>query len=251
MTWPLPICSSSRWGSRAAIRLWVSGLLALSCSAVDVPGRVELADSRLASVRRHKNYSGVVVWLESPLTAAKIGPGSRAEMLQKGKTFQPHVLAIPVGTTVDFPNVDPIFHNAFSNFSGQPFDVGLYPPGKTRSVHFRREGIVRVFCNIHPTMSAIIAVLNTPYFAVTERNGEFRISGVPPGDYRLRFFHERAAAEMLDRLERPLKVDAAGVTIPLVTISESGFIAVPHKNKYGKDYPPETEDHILYPGAKK
>jgi plastocyanin len=224
--------------------------MAASCFAADVSGRVELADSREASVRKHRNYSGVVVWLESPLVPAK-ALRNPAQMQQKGKTFEPHVLAVPVGATVDFPNFDPIFHNAFSNFSGQPFDVGLYPPGKTRSVHFHREGIVRVFCNIHPTMSAIIAVLNTPYFAVTNRTGEFRIPGVQPGDYRLKFFHERAAGETLDRLERPVKVNAAGLLIPPVAISESGFIAVPHKNKYGKDYPAVGDDHILYPGAKK
>jgi plastocyanin len=224
--------------------------VAAAAWAADVSGRVELADSREPSVRKRRDFSGVVVWLESGAAAARIKPRGRAEMAQKGKSFLPHVLPVAIGTTVDFPNFDPIFHNAFSNFSGQPFDVGLYPPGKTRSVHFRREGIVRVFCNIHPTMSAIIAVLNTPHFAVTDASGKFRIAEAPPGDYRLKFFHERAVAETLDRLERPLKVNG-NVEIAPVTISESGFIAVPHKNKYGRDYPPGADDHILYPGARK
>jgi plastocyanin len=214
-----------------------------------VAGRVELVDSRDSSVRKHKNYSGIVVWLEAPNLKVTIPPA--VEMVQKSKTFRPHVLAIPVGATVNFPNFDPIFHNAFSNFSGQPFDTGLYAPGTNRSVRFRRPGIVRVFCNIHPTMSAIIAVLNTPYFAVTGRNGEYEIPDVAPGDYRLRFFHERAAAETLDKLERPIKIGSGEVSIPPVPISESGFLAAPHKNKYGKEYPAQTEDHVLYPGAKK
>jgi plastocyanin len=217
--------------------------------AGQLAGRVELADSEDGSVRKHQNYSGVVVWLET--TNLKPAAPRRAEMRQKRKTFVPHVLAIPAGSTVDFPNFDPIFHNAFSNFSGQTFDIGLYAPGTNRSVHFRRPGIVRVFCNIHPTMSAIIAVFQTPYFAVTDRSGQFEIVDVAPGEYRLKFFHERASTETLDKLERPVKIDADGLRLAPVRISESGYISIPHKNKYGKDYPAVGEDHILYPGAKK
>ena len=87
----------------------------------------------------------------------------------------------PGGRHGRFPNLDPIFHNAFSNFSGQPFDIGLYPPSTSRSVTFKHPGIVRVFCNIHPTMSAIIAVLNTPWFAVTQATGKYSIANVPAG----------------------------------------------------------------------
>src|SRR6202044_1888521 len=105
---------------------------------------------------------------------------------QKGKMFMPHILPVMAGTTVDFPNLDPIFHNAFSSYSGQIFDVGLYPPGTSRSVRFTREGVVRVFCNIHSSMSAMIVVLATPYFAVTGRDGSFALPDVPPGEYTLR-----------------------------------------------------------------
>src|SRR5204863_367127 len=110
---------------------------------------------------RKENYSGVVVWLD-PQVAMPPAPG-QARMLQKDKTFIPHVLPITVGTTVDFPNADPIFHNAFSNYNGQLFDIGLYAPGSSRSVRFKSAGIVRVFCNIHANMSAVIVVLATPY----------------------------------------------------------------------------------------
>ena len=81
--------------------------------------------------------------------------------------------------------------NEFSNFSGQQFDTGLYKPGTSKSEAFRVAGIVRVFCNIHPTMSAIIAVIPNPYYAVTDALGRFNIPAVPPGDYQLRIFHER------------------------------------------------------------
>jgi len=146
--------------------------------------------------------------------------------------------------------VDPIFHNAFSSFSGQVFDIGLYPPKTSRSVTFKREGIVRVFCNIHPTMSAIIAVLRTPWFAVTKQDGTFEIAGVPPGEYRLRLFHERATQESLEGLERRISVTTVALALPAVPISESGYLQTPHKNKYGKDYPPVRDDHAVYPGVK-
>jgi hypothetical protein len=153
-----------------------------------------------------------------------------------------------VGGTVDLPNLDLIFHNAFSNFSGQPFDVGLYAPRTSRSVTFRHPGIVRVFCNIHATMSAIIAVLNTPWYAVTLAGGQYAITGVPPGEYQLRIFHERARPENLKFLERRITVPESGLALPLISISETGFIPAPHLNKYGKEYPPAAND-AAYPGA--
>src|SRR5437762_6765011 len=139
-------------------RICFSAALVAHASAATVSGSVQLVDSRDANVRRKSDYSGVVVWLER---AGAPGPESglrTVKIVQRQKRFMPHVVAVPVGTTVDFPNADPIFHNAFSNFAGQPFDVGLYAPGTSQKVHFVREGVVRVFCNIHPTMSALIVV---------------------------------------------------------------------------------------------
>jgi plastocyanin len=215
-----------------------------------VSGEVELSNSRDAAVRKHKDYSGVVLWLEPADRAAILsGNGKRVEMLQKDKHFTPHVVAIPVGATVEFPNADPIFHNAFSNFSGQPFDVGLYPPGTSKSFTFRHPGIVRVFCNIHSTMSAIIAVLPTQWYAVTQYSGKYNMPGVPPGDYQLRIFHERALPENLRFLEHRVTVPEGGLTLPLISITETGFIPVQHLNKFGKDYPPPATDGGTYPGA--
>jgi hypothetical protein len=170
-------------------------------------------------------------------------------MIQKNKTFSPHVLAIQAGTDVDFPNFDPIFHNAFSRYSGQPFDVGLYPPGTSRTVRFTRSGIVRVFCNIHPRMSAIIVVLNTPYFAETGHDGRFSIDA-PPGVYELHVFHERATDATLAALTRTITVDSARVEIPPIPISEAGFLPAPHKNKYDRNYPADAGNPSLYPGAR-
>jgi plastocyanin len=222
-----------------------------AAGAASVSGVVELTNSRDAAVRKYKDYSGVVLWLEPvERTAPASNPAKRVEMLQRDKHFMPHVVAVPVGGTVDFPNADPIFHNAFSNFSGQLFDVGLYAPGTSKSVTFGHPGIVRVFCNIHATMSAIIAVVGTPWYAVTPVSGKYTIANVPPGDYQLRLFHERALPENLRFLERRITVPEGGLALPLISISETGFIPAPHLNKFGKEYPPVANDGT-YPGAPK
>jgi plastocyanin len=221
-------------------------LFAWPLAAGSVIGGVVLKDSRAAAVRKRSDYSGVVVWLEAP--SVKV-PG-RAKMIQKNKLFLPHILPVQVGTTVDFPNYDPIFHNAFSNFSGQLFDLGLYPPGTSKSIRFDREGVVRIFCNIHPSMSAVIVVVNSPYFAVTGEDGAFTIPNVPEGPAVLRVFHERSEATVLRSLERHIAITAAPLVLPDITISESGYLTVPHKNKYGKDYSTPDESGA-YPGVVK
>jgi plastocyanin len=209
---------------------------------------VELLDSRDPAVRNHGDRSGVVVSL-SPLDATVMPPSQarRATITQKNKTFSPHMLAIPVGSTVDFPNLDPIFHNAFSSYNGQLFDLGLYPPGSTKSVKFKREGVVRVFCNIHSSMSAMIVVLGTPWFAVTGRDGAFNIPDVPPGEFELRLVHERATEATLQGLSRRVTVPKDALTLPVLSVSEAGQLSIPHKNKYGHDYPPESDDRMAYP----
>jgi plastocyanin len=248
MTSLLHICSSG-----LPPVTWVAlGLLSLPLHAGSVAGRVELHDSQDAAVRKHMDFSGVVVWLEpAPGSPVQAPAGAAARMVQKGKTFTPHVLPIRVGTSVDFPNFDPIFHNAFSNYNGQLFDVGLYPPGTSRRVRFARPGVVRVFCNIHATMSAVIVVLNTPYFEVTQMGGNFQLPGIPPGEYSLRFFHERATQATLDSLTRRITVPEGSVTLPAVGISESGYIVIPHHNKYGHDYTDPPDDNGVYPAVRK
>ena len=224
----------------------------IACSgtlfAQSVTGHVELRDSRDPAVRKHMDYSGVVISLKPAGAAAVPVQPSKATMVQKNKTFSPHLLAITVGTSVDFPNYDPIFHNAFSSYSGQIFDVGLYPPGSTRAVRFTREGIVRVFCNIHASMSAVIVVLATPYFATTRRDGVFTIPDVPPGDYQLSVFHERATEATLRALDRRITVPPSGLALPTLVISEAGFLPIPHMNKHGLPYSADPESGPVYHG---
>ena len=211
-----------------------------------VNGSIRLTNSKDPEVRKHQNFSGVVVWLEPIARAAASGNRTQPSvMAQKMKTFSPHVLAIPAGSSVEFPNFDPIFHNAFSSYSGQVFDVGLYPPGRSRTVVFKREGVVRVFCNIHSAMSAVIVVLKTPYYAVSDASGSFAIPDVPPGEYRIHVYHERSLPQTLESLESVVKVPAEGFPVPQLVISETGYVMTPHQNKYGKEYP-ATEDQLLY-----
>lgn len=225
------------------IFVWLPGVLA----AATLTGSVVLVGGDRAG-KKNRDYSGVVVWLE-PADRLRLPPPrafQRAIMEQRNKTFMPHVLAVEVGTAVDFPNFDPIFHNAFSNYDGQVFDVHLYAPQTSRRVAFRRPGMVRVFCNIHATMSAVIAVLPTPYFAVTGTDGHFQIQA-PEGKYRFQVWHERSDTETLSKLERQINLGLGGVVLAELRISEQGYLAVPHKNKFGRDYPPAPDDHVFYP----
>ncbi len=231
MIWPLP--TFFRPGFFALF-------LAVQLAAGTVTGHVRLTDSM---VKKHVNFSNVVVWLENPGPYAPLTKHVR--MLQKDKTFTPHVLAISAGTFVDFPNADPIFHSAFSNFNGQIFDIGLYPPGSTRSVRFSRPGIVRVFCNIHPAMSAVIVVVNSSLFDKTGEDGSFTLTNVPAGDYELHFFHERATSETLDKLTRRVVVNGGTIDLGVIDISETGYLPIPHKNKYGRDYPDHQQDYSI------
>jgi plastocyanin len=236
--------------------LWLtffSLLTTVSLAGYSVSGHVLLSDSRLPAVRKRMDYSGVVVWLEpvGPANAADSAPRpGHTRMEQRGKSFVPHILAIQAGTSVSFPNLDPIFHSAFSNFSGQTFDLGLYAPGTSRTIAFDRPGIVRVFCNIHPAMSAVIVVLKQRWFAISNAAGAFGISGVPGGEYRLHVFHERATAEALRDLDREIEISSDS-SLPPIAISETGYIEVPHKDKYGQEYPPVPDDHGGYPMGRK
>lgn len=225
-------------------------LAASAACGATLSGMVMLRDSRVDAVKKRMDFSGVVVSAQPLNGPSPSPPAAHATMLQKGKTFTPHILPVIVGTTVDFPNADPIFHNAFSSYSGEIFDIGLYPPGTSRSVRISRPGVIRVFCNIHPTMSAVILALTTPYFVRTAKNGSFEMT-LPPGEYELRIFHERATETELAGLARRIVVPQEGLRVPAITVSEAGYLVSPHKNKYGHDYSPSSsDDQVFYPSAR-
>jgi plastocyanin len=212
--------------------------------ASTVSGTIELSANGHKPREQSNHLSDVVVWLEA-LHAAPIPerPLQHAQLLQKDKMFRPHVLPVVAGTAVDFPNADPIFHNAFSNYDGQLFDVALYAPGASRTVVFRKPGVARVFCNIHPSMSAIILVLTSPHFARVNANGQYQITNVPPGIYELHFFDERSS----EASHRPIQLNvdnaSAVVNAPALHIVEGDYVSLPHKNKYGQDYAPNSNSY--------
>jgi plastocyanin len=157
----------------------------------DRPSVAALAASRHAPVDRRK----VVVYLDSaPREAFAELQRGRTRMDQRNEQFVPRVLAITVGTTVDFPNSDKTFHNVFSLSPVRRFNLGRFPPGRTGSVRFDRPGIVPVFCDIHSHMSAYVLVFSHPFFALSDDAGRYEITGVPAGSYTLKVWSELGTA---------------------------------------------------------
>ena len=172
----------------------------------------------------------VVVFAE-PIDKAPPRRAGTFTLTQKNKSFSPRVLAVPVGSKVDFPNDDPIFHNVFSLSGPQPFDLGLYRSGDTRARTFAQPGTYRVFCNIHPQMSAVIVVVPTSHVTPAGPDGRY-VLDLPPGRYRLTALSERAAPVSVELASTP-----GATAAPELTLDESAWVFVQHKNKFGADYP--------------
>jgi plastocyanin len=132
----------------------------------------------------------VVLYLKGVTYDGRL-PAMHTQIRQEAESFSPRVVAITRGSTVDFPNFDPYFHNVFSLSGAATFDLGRYPEGQSRSRQFTRAGLVKVYCHIHSQMSASIVVLDHPYFATADQDGRFTIADVPAGDYTLVGWHER------------------------------------------------------------
>lgn len=195
--------------------------------------------ARLVPVHGGKEHvPPAVLWLKPLQGSVEFPPSQSFTLLQKNKMFHPHLLVVPVGSTVSFPNSDPFFHNVFSMFDGRRFDLGLYEAGSTRTVSFTREGISYIFCNIHPDMSAVILSLVTPYYAIADAGNNFRIASVPEGDYELHVWVEGRRGE-----KPPRRVHVTQGTTNLGDI-ETGRREEPptHLNKFGQPYqaPPST-----------
>lgn len=210
---------------------------------ITVTGRVVPEGAAKASIA-----TSSVVWLAPTGAAADATPVApmHATLTQKDKAFEPHLLVITQGSSVEFPNRDPWFHNVFSLFNGKRFDLGLYEAGTTRTVHFDREGVSYIFCNIHPEMSAIVVVLSSPYFAVPNKQGDFSISGVPPGRYMLHVWNENALPATLKALSREVQIADTSHALGTIQVQVTTAASVPHKNKYGQDYEPPSPNNPVY-----
>jgi plastocyanin len=207
----------------AAVAAFV--VAALPCSAGSVVGRVTVLGK---GGRPTQDPGDTVVWVEGAKGTLK---PSRAVITMRNKEFRPRVVAIPVGGTVEFPNADPILHNAFSVSRENRFDLDLYRSPQTGAWTFRHPGIVRVYCNIHPQMAAVVVVRDNPYFVQAAADGRFVIEDVPEGRYTLKAWHPRGG-----ETAQPLSVPAEGEVRVDLNLDASRFKGTPHKNKYGRDY---------------
>jgi plastocyanin len=156
----------------------------------------------------------VLVYLKD-LTFAGALPVTRAEIRQEHESFSPRVVAVTRGSTVEFPNFDPYFHNVFSLSGAGTFDLGRYPDGQARSRQFTKTGVVKVYCHIHSQMSATILVLDHPYFTTPTADGQFTLPNVPPGDYTLVGWHERVGEQATHVVVSSGHTTAVDVSLPV------------------------------------
>jgi plastocyanin len=230
------------------IRVGVLLCCAILASAQEVTVTARIALLKGAKVT-HSQAQNVVLWLtpvgNQPLTSPAPTDVPKPRLTQQGKRFSPHVLIVPVGAVVEFPNRDPFFHNVFSLFEGKRFDLGLYEAGTTRDVHFDKPGISYIFCNIHAEMSAVVIALETPYFGVSNQRGEIVIPHVPVGRYNLQIWDEVAIPETLNAMTREITVAEDTSTLGVFRLPEVAAQRS-HKNKYGRDYDPPAPDNPIY-----
>ena len=161
-------------------------------------------------------------------------------LAQKNKSFTPSVLAIPAGSTVDFPNEDPIFHNVFSLSRPERFDMGLYRAGASKSRVFSEPATYRVFCNIHPQMTAVILVLPTSWIVETDSAGAYRMD-LPPGHYRITAWSDRSQPASTE-----ITVSGGAASVPELSLNESNYVELQHKNKFGQDYSKNPYDSLKH-----
>jgi len=213
-------------------RLLAAGLLTLAAAeafAGGVTGRISFVTKR----GQNPIVNETLVWLEP---AAGVRTPKRAPatftMTTRGKALLPHVLAIPVGSTVNFPNEDPISHNLFSLSSSNGFDLGLYRTGAGKSHTFATPGVVNVYCNVHPNMSSVIHVMPTPYYGFADATGNYVLADIAPGKYEIVAWNEQGGVAHGGTLDVP----AAGLPNVALTIDTRNYRVASHTNKEGKPY---------------
>lgn len=241
--------------------LW---LLAFSClyttrSATEmepVTAVVQIATPQRATRSKPEtsvtDTSDVVLWLvpsdrDAQPPAIALPSGHAPQIVQRNKSFQPHVLAVEVGTVVDFPNKDPFFHNIFSLFDGQRFDLGLYESGSSRSVRFDRAGVSFLFCNIHPEMSAVVVAVESPYFGTSDHAGHLTIPEVPDGRYEMHVWYERGLPENLKSLDQRIVISKSTRALGTIHVLSNANFTAAHENKYGQDYVPPAPPNYIRP----
>jgi plastocyanin len=206
----------------------LAALAALPLAAATVSGKISFMTKR----GQNPVVNETLVWLE-PAGKSLRKPPQTFQMMTRGKALVPHVLAIPLGSTIEFPNDDPISHNLFSLSSNNAFDLGLYRRGAGKSHKFDIPGVVNVYCNVHPNMSAVIHVMATPFYTFADPAGNYALADIPPGKYRLVAWNEQGGQSNSD-----VEVSAAGsVAGPLaLTLDSRNYRITQHMDKTGKPY---------------
>lgn len=206
-------------------------------------GNAQQGNAKQGNAKKAQQHPPAVLWLNPVSSRAFPAPvPGKFTLMQKNKMFMPHLLVVPVGSVVGFPNADPFFHNVFSLFDGRRFDLGLYEAGSSRSVTFSREGVSYIFCDIHAEMSAVVIALATPLYGEADAEGLFRIRDVPEGDYDLHLWIEGRKQSELDRLTRRVHIADGSGYLGEIRVGRSD--ATPHLNKFGKPYEPDA--HPIY-----
>lgn len=208
-----------------------------------VRGRLTIAERAGEPTR---DMAEAVVWLVpaggggapgGPSVAARRPTAAATEILMQGRQFVPRLRVVPLGAAVEFPNGDPFRHNAFSNTTLGPFDLGLYGKGERRGVTPARPGVYAVYCDIHARMRAHLVVVPSALWTQPGLDGRWAIADVPPGRYTLRAWHERGGETSREIVVTPAGTDEMGVAL-----DARGFAPQPHKNKFGRDYPTRSGD---------
>jgi plastocyanin len=222
----------------------------LSAQVATVRGRVEVVGAHRT---RPASIPSTVVWLTpqagSEIQVPKLAPSTDGSLrlVQKNKSFEPHILVVPVGSAVAFPNQDPFFHNVFSLFEAKRFDLGLYEAGSSRLVHFDRAGVSYIFCNIHPEMGAVVIALATPFYAVSNAAGQLNIPDVPYGRWVLHIWSEHGLPEASQTEKRDITISEASPTLGVIRVPTANGRVLTHKNKYGRDYEQPSPGSPVYP----
>ena len=199
----------------------------------ELHARIDLAPRQIKG-----HPPAAVLWLPpvSADAAEQTPPPGRFTLVQKNRMFTPHLLVVPVGSVVAFPNADPFFHNVFSLFNGKRFDLGLYEAGKSKDVVFSREGVSYIFCNIHPEMSAVVLALSSPYYAIADQDESFHLDNIPAGEYELHAWIEGLTQPDLDRLVRRVHLGPGKSESISLDARDLAREPASHLNKFGQPY---------------
>jgi len=166
-------------------------------------------------VQTGNEYDKIAVWLEPEKGSAPSASPVHATIQQLDRRFVPDLLIVPVGSTIDFPNADPVFHNVFSLSRTQSFDLGYYPQGHSKSIKFLKSGVVQIYCHVHPKMYAAVVVTSSPWFATPSAEGVVAWKDIPPGKYRMMAWHRVAGMFQKDVVVTESGAVSVTLSIPL------------------------------------